>query len=90
MNITIIGASAGIILETVKIALLRKHNVSPLSRSDISLPNNTNLPNLKGRSTNKNDLKKSIENADAVILTLGSGMSKKATTFYSDFATLKN
>ena len=88
MNLTIIGASAGVGLETVKIALQRNHKVTTLSRSDISLPGNTNLTSLKGSAINRIDLKKSIENADAVIVALGTGTSMKATTLYSDFARL--
>jgi putative NADH-flavin reductase len=88
MNITIIGASAGVGLETVKRALDRNHKVTTLSRSDIALPSNKNLITLKGSATNKIDLKKSIENADAVIVALGTGKSMKATTLYSDFARL--
>lgn len=88
MNITIIGASAGVGLETVKRALERNHKVTTLSRSEINLPSNSNLTPLKGSATNKADLKKSIENADAVIVALGTGKSMKATTLYSDFAKL--
>ena len=88
MNITIIGASAGVGLETVKRALQRNHKVTTLSRSEISLPSNSNLTLLKGSATNKNDLKKSIENADVVIVALGTGKSMKATTLYSDFANI--
>lgn len=88
MKITIIGASAGIGLETTKRALDRKHEVTTLSRSKISLSNNPNLIMLKGSATNKNDLLKSIENAEAVIVALGTGKSMKATTLYSDFAKL--
>lgn len=88
MNITIIGASAGVGLETVKRALDRKHNITTLSRSEISLPKNPNLITLKGSATNKDDLKKSIANADAVIVALGTGKSMKPTTLYSDFAKL--
>ncbi len=88
MNITIIGASAGVGLETVKRALNRNHQVTTLSRSDLSLPGNPNLTTLKGSAANKTDLRKSIENADAVIVALGTGASTKATTLYSDFATL--
>ena len=88
MNITIIGASAGVGLETVKRALERKHNVTTLSRSEINLPSNSNLTMLKGSATNKDDLKKSIEKADAVIVALGTGKSMKPTTLYSDFAKL--
>jgi putative NADH-flavin reductase len=88
MNITIIGASAGVGLETVKRALDRKHIVTTLSRSEINLPSNPNLTTVIGSATNKSDLKKSIEKADAVIVALGTGKSMKATSLYSDFAKL--
>ena len=88
MNITIIGASAGVGIETVKRALDRKHNVTTLSRSEINLSSNNNLTMLKGSATNKADLIKSIEKADAVIVALGTGKSMKPTTLYSDFAKL--
>lgn len=88
MNITIIGASAGVGLETVKRVLERNHNATTLSRSEINLPSNSNLATLKGSATNKSDLKKSIDNADAVIVALGTGKNMKATTLYSDFAKL--
>lgn len=88
MNITIIGASAGVGLETVKRAIERNHKVTTLSRSGISVPANENLTTLKGSATNKEDLKKSLENAEAVIVALGTGKSMKATTLYSDFAKL--
>jgi len=83
MNITIIGASAGVGLETVKRALDRNHNVTTLSRSEINLPSNPNLTMLKGSATNK-----TIEKADTVIVALGTGKSMKPTTLYSDFAKL--
>lgn len=88
MNITIIGASAGVGFETVKRALDRNHNVTALSRSKINLTSTPNLTTLRGSATNKDDLKKSIENADAVIVALGTGKSMKSTTLYSDFAKL--
>ncbi|MEZ4796707.1 MAG: NAD(P)H-binding protein [Flavobacteriaceae bacterium] len=88
MNITIIGASAGVGLETVKRAMEQNHKVTTLSRSEINLPSNPNLTTLKGSATNKADLIKSIEKADAVIVALGTGKSMKATTLYSDFAKL--
>jgi len=88
MNITIIGASAGVGLEAVKRALQRNHTVTTLSRSEINLPSQVNLITLKGSATNREDLKKAIENANAVIVALGTGQSTKATTLYSDFAKL--
>ncbi len=88
MNITIIGASAGVGLETVKRALERNHKVTTLSRTEIQISNNENLNKQIGSATNKNDLKKSIEDADAVIVALGTGKSMKPTTLYSDFTKL--
>jgi len=88
MNITIIGASAGVGLEAVKRALQRNHTVTTLSRSEINLPSQSNLITLKGSATNREDLKKAIANANAVIVALGTGQSTKATTLYSDFAKL--
>lgn len=88
MNLTIIGASAGVGLEATKRALERGHKVTTLSRSELSLPENSNLILQTGSATNKSDLKKSVENADAVIVALGTGQSTKATTLYSDFAKL--
>lgn len=88
MHITIIGASAGVGLITVKRALECGHTVTTLSRSAINLPESVNLNALLGSATNKADLKKAINNADAVIVALGTGKSMKVTTLYSDFARL--
>jgi len=88
MNITIIGASAGVGLETVKRALARQHTVTTLSRSDIPLPSSSHLLKIKGSATNKADVSKALVHADAVIVALGTGNSMKATTLYSDFAKL--
>lgn len=88
MNITIIGASSGLGLETAKRALERKHQVTTLSRSEGLLLNDMNLIKIKGDATHKEDVKRSISNADALIITLGTGKSMKATTLYSDFARL--
>ncbi len=41
-----------------------------------------------GDATNKADLLNSIQNADALIITLGTGKNMKATTIFSDFAKL--
>ena len=87
MNISIIGASAGIGLETVKRALTRKHTVTALSRSKIEVGNDA-LTSVKGSATNKTDLLRSVENADAVLVTLGTGTSMAATTLFSDSAKL--
>ncbi len=54
MDITIIGASAGVGIETVKRALQRNHKVTTLSRSEIQLPSNHNLTMIKEVQQKKN------------------------------------
>lgn len=88
MNITIIGASAGIGLETVKRGLIRNHSITTLSRSEIKLEENRLLKVILGDATNKADLLKAIQNAEALIITLGTNKNVKATTLFSDFAKL--
>lgn len=86
MNIAVIGASAGVGLETVKLALARHHTVITLSRSAIPLPAYPRLKTIKGSALRKQDLRLVVDMADAVIVTLGTGTSRAATTLYSDFA----
>ena len=88
MNITIIGASAGIGLETVKRGLDRNHSITTLSRSGIEIEEKKSLKVILGDATNKADLLSSIQNADAIIVTLGTGKNMNATTLFSDFAQL--
>lgn len=88
MKIAVIGASAGVGLETVKRALERGHHVITLSRSAIDLPDSPQLTKLKGSATNQEDLSRALAEADAVIVALGTGKSMKATQLYSDFARL--
>jgi putative NADH-flavin reductase len=88
MNITIIGASAGIGLEAVKRGLNRNHSITTLSRSEVQLEEKNSSNMIIGDATNKADLVRSIQNADAIIVTLGTSKNMKATTLFSDFATL--
>ena len=88
MNITIIGASAGVGLETVKRGLDRNHSITTLSRTGIEIEENRSLNVIIGDATNKADLLNSIQGADALIVTLGTGKNMKATTLFSDFAKL--
>ncbi|MCB0653326.1 MAG: NAD(P)H-binding protein [Saprospiraceae bacterium] len=88
MNISIIGASAGLGLETVKRALQRNHEVTTLSRSAIQIQEKHSFRSVIGNATNKSDLLKAIQDAEAVIVTLGTGKNMKATSLFSDFAKL--
>ena len=88
MNITIKGASAGIGLETVKRGLNRNHSITTLSRSEIQLEEKNSLKMILGDATHKADLLKAIQDAEALIITLGTSKNMKATTLFSDFAKL--
>lgn len=88
MNITIIGASAGIGLEAVKRGLNRNHSITTLSRSEVEIEDRKSLTMILGDATNKADLIQLIQNADALIITLGTRQGMKATTLFSDFAKL--
>jgi putative NADH-flavin reductase len=88
MNITIIGASAGIGLEAVKRGLNRNHSITTLSRSEIEIEDKNSINSILGDATNKVDLKKAIQNADALVITLGTAKNMKTTTLFSDFAEL--
>jgi putative NADH-flavin reductase len=86
MNITILGASAGIGYEAVKRAVESNHTVTAFSRSKIKLVNSKLIHSIQRDALKKYAVKKSIEHADAVLVTLGTGKSTKAITLYSDFA----
>jgi putative NADH-flavin reductase len=88
MNITIIGASGGLGLEAVKRGLNRKHSITTLSRSEIDLAGKESIYRIQGDATNKADLLKSFQHADAIIVTLGTSKNMKSTTLFSDFAKL--
>ena len=88
MNFTIIGASAGVGLEAVKRGLDRNHSITTLSRSGIEIEEKKSLKEILGDATNKVDLLSSIQNADAIIVTLGTSKNMNATTLFSDFAQL--
>lgn len=88
MNITIIGASAGLGLETVKRALERNHNVTTLSRTKVELEHDSNINSIIGSALNKEDIIKAIQNSDAIIVALGTRKNMKATRLFSDFGKL--
>lgn len=87
MNITVIGASAGLGLATVNRALELGHHVTTLSRRKIDNEGNANLNSIQGSALNEEDLKCAITGADAVLVTLGTSNNTSATTLFSDFAT---
>lgn len=85
MKIAIIGAAAGIGLQSVTQALKKGHTVTALSRNTDSLPNHPKLIKINGSATSTVDLKNAIKGSDAVLITVGT-KNKKATTLFSDIA----
>lgn len=85
MNIAIIGAGAGIGLQSVTQALKKGHTVTALSTNTNQLPNHPKLIKINGSATSPIDLKNAIKGADAVLITVGT-KNKKATTLFSDIA----
>ena len=85
MNITIIGAAAGIGLATVEQALAQGHSVTALSTNTINIPPHAHLTKVNGSATSVSDLKKVMVGADAVIIAIGT-KNKKPNTLFSDTA----
>ena len=88
MNISIIGASAGVGLAAVRRALQLGYGVKALSRRKLDIDENSNLIKVQGSALDEGIVKDMIEGSDAILVTLGTGMDTKATTLYSDFAHL--
>jgi len=85
MNITVIGASAGVGLLAVQQALAKGHQVTTLARGIVPIPEHARLTNVVGSATRVADIKEAIRGADAVLITIGT-KSKQATTLFSDTA----
>ncbi len=87
MKIAIIGASGGVGLQVTRLALLKEHEVSTLSRRVVPLPDHAKLRRVQGSATNPNDVRATVEGAAAILVTLGV-KSPFATTLFSDSARL--
>jgi len=85
MNITVIGAGAGVGLLSVSQALEKGHQVTALSTDTETIHNHPSLAKINGSATSVEDLKKAITGADAVLITVGT-KNKKGTTLFSDIA----
>jgi putative NADH-flavin reductase len=85
MKITIIGASAGIGLATVKLALAQGHQVTALSTNTATIPDHSLLTKVNGSATSVPDVRKVMTGADAVLFTIGT-KNKKPNTLFSDTA----
>ena len=84
-TICIIGASVGVGAQCVRMALARGHRVRSLSRRVNALPSQPALQVVQGTATDLHDLRRAVLGADAIVVTLGTGMDRKPTTLYTDF-----
>ncbi len=86
MNITVIGASAGLGLRTVARAREAGHTVTTLSRTTDALPADPGVHVIAGDARDYDVVRRAISGADAILVTLGTGRSGKATTLFTDAA----
>lgn len=85
MKIAIIGAGAGIGLESVNQALDKGYEVIALSTNINNLPVRPGVTKVQGSATHQSDLKRVMINSDAVLITVGT-KKKKNTTLFSEIA----
>lgn len=85
MNIAIIGASASVGLLSVAAALENGHQVIAMSNNTSAIPDHAALTKINGSATSVEDVKKAVQYADAVLVTIGT-KKKKGTTLFSDMA----
>lgn len=80
-TITVIGASRGIGLETVKAALARGHTVRAFARSAAAIPlTEARLEKVAGDARAAADVRRAIAGADAVIQAIGLAMGSELLT----------
>ena len=86
MKLAVIGASAGVGLELVLQLVERGHFVTTLSRSVEAIPEHPNIRKIRGCSLNESVIGEAIDGAEAILVTLGTGMSTKTTGLYPNSA----
>lgn len=82
MKIAVIGASAGVGLELVRLLLERGHQVTTLSRRIDTLPEHPAITRFQGSALNVDLVSRAIRDADVILVTLGTGSSTRATGLY--------
>lgn len=83
MKISILGASSGVGLQSVRFALQTGHEVVTLSRRVVPIPDHDKLTRVQGSATDPRAVRTAVEGANAVIVTLGT-KSPLPTTMFSD------
>jgi len=84
-TVAIIGASHGIGLETLRLALKQGHQVRALARSADSIQvDHPNLEKIAGSALSKADVDRAVAGADAVITALGTPPTLSPVKLFSD------
>lgn len=83
MKIAVLGASAGLGLQCVRLALQKGHEVVTLSRRVVPIPDQANLKRVQGSATDANAVRRAVEGVEAVVVTIGT-KSPLPTTMFSD------
>jgi putative NADH-flavin reductase len=83
MKISVLGASAGIGLQCVRLILQKGHEAVTLSRRVVPLPDQLTLKRVQGSATDAGTVRRAVEGAEAVLVTLGT-KSPLPTTMFSD------
>lgn len=85
MKIAVLGASAGIGLQCVRLALQKGHVVVTLSRRVVPIPDHVKLTRVLGSATDAEAVRRAVEGVEAVLVTIGT-KSPLPTTMFSDSA----
>ncbi|MEZ5776122.1 MAG: NAD(P)H-binding protein [Hyphomicrobiaceae bacterium] len=84
-TVLVVGASRGIGLETVRLALEAGHEVRALARSAADIPgDDTRLTRIAASALDQGAVGAALAGADAVLMTLGEANPMRATRLFSD------
>jgi len=83
-TIAVIGASKGIGLATVNLALERGWNVKSLSRNPLPIPQHENLTQILGSALDKDKVKETILSTKAIVLTIGHPITFRNVSLFSE------
>ena len=84
MKILVVGASRGIGLELIKLALARGHDVTALLRDPARLPlDDERLRKLRGDALDSEDVARAVAGQDAVCSCVGVGLTRQPVILFS-------
>ena len=82
-QLTVIGASRGIGLETVELALAKGYRVNALARNFDDAPHSAHLKKIRGNILHPHDVERSIEKSDTIVVSVGIPPTRKPVSLFS-------